>query len=151
MTITRIIIKGLIFAYLVYLSVIDIKGRRVKNKSLIFLLLPVTVSIVLDVICGSYTALISSVLGGVVGFGVMLLVSLITHNGIGGGDIKLAGLLGLVLGLKGTLLFLLAASFIGSVYGLVKSAVKKDKKVDMPFVPFMTVGYILPAVLTLLH
>ncbi|WP_232787213.1 prepilin peptidase [Planococcus sp. MB-3u-03] len=52
-------------------------------------------------------------------FSVLLLIATISKGGMGGGDIKLFFVIGLVLGTAGTLLTLFLASFIGAVAGIV--------------------------------
>lgn len=148
MIITRIAAEALIFLYLIYLSVHDIRFKRVENKSLLLMSPLVLLRLTLDILSGSWMQLLSLFLGAVFGFGLMLIAALITHNGVGGGDIKLAGILGLLCGLDGMILLLLVASIAAVVYGLTAKLVTKGKISRIPFVPFMTAGYILPALIS---
>ena len=150
MTIIRIAAESLIFLYLIDLSVHDIRYKRVENEALLLMSPLVLFRLTLDMISGSWMKILSLVLGCIFGFGLMLLVAMITHNGIGGGDIKLSGILGLLCGLDGVIILLLTASFAAVVYGLVAKLVTKGKVVRIPFVPFMTVGYIFPALIGIL-
>ncbi|WP_349408031.1 prepilin peptidase [Pseudalkalibacillus sp. SCS-8] len=84
--------------------------------------------------------------GSMTGFGLLFLIAIVSKGGMGGGDIKLFALLGLIFGWKGTLLVLFLASLIGSVIGIaliVKQKVKRKQHV--PFGPFI----VLAALLTL--
>ncbi|XMB87274.1 A24 family peptidase [Mycoplasmatota bacterium WC44] len=82
-------------------------------------------------------------LGMVVGFGLFYAIAyygekVYKQEVMGGGDIKLYAIIGLVLGVKLTLLSIFFASFSGLVYAII---FKKDKEeVYLPFVPFITFG-----------
>lgn len=57
---------------------------------------------------------------------------------IGGGDVKLAAGMGLLLGLQGSVIALFIASLMGSVFGLSAMAIfKRDRKQVIPFGPFL--------------
>lgn len=150
MIIIRIAVEILILAYLIYLSVHDIRTKTVTDKSLLLLLPLAALRITLDIFFGSWKHLLFLILGGVFGFCLMLMTAIITHNGIGGGDIKLTGILGCLCGLDGILILLLAASFSAAVYGIVSDRLSQEKKVRIPFVPFMTAGYLLSTAASIL-
>lgn len=77
-------------------------------------------------------------LGGAVGFVVMLLIFVISHGGMGGGDVKLSAAVGLWLGVEGTLLFLLLAFIMGGVISLLLLAIGAKSKGDaISFGPFL--------------
>jgi len=76
------------------------------------------------------------VIGGAVGFGGPLLVTWLFYKirgqvGLGGGDIKLYGILGLYLGPMGIMLTIFLSCFVGAVVGLTLIAFKKTSK-DRP-------------------
>lgn len=65
-------------------------------------------------------------------------------EGVGGGDIKLFALIGLIVGVKLTVLSLFLASMLGLLYGLLKmafGAFSKDQY--LPFGPFIAAGSVL--------
>lgn len=79
--------------------------------------------------------------GAVVGFGIMLLLAVISKGGMGGGDIKLFFVVGLVLGLKGVILTIFISSLAGSAYGLILIFMRKfNKRQPIPFGPFIGMG-----------
>ncbi len=92
-----------------------------------------------------------ALIGTIVGGGLFLLVAEIgdrvfKRESMGGGDIKLAAMLGACLGWKGILLVLCLASFLGSIVGLTQLALAKDKASAriVPFGPFLvTAGLIV--------
>lgn len=88
----------------------------------------------------------SSLLGFLVGGGSLLLVawtySLITHKeGMGGGDIKLLGMIGTFIGWKGVIFTIFAASLTGTFVGIIVILLKeKNLKFALPFGPFLSIG-----------
>ncbi len=81
---------------------------------------------------------LSAFLGGAIGFGLMLIPYLISRGGMGGGDVKLAGLIGLVTGFP-LIFFALFLGILGG--GLVAIALLisgvKSRKEPIPFGPFL--------------
>lgn len=81
-------------------------------------------------------------LSAVIAFSVMLIIALAYPRGMGMGDVKLAGVMGLYLGrtIAPALLF---AFFIGTIFGLAvmaKRGVSEGRKTKVPFAPFMAAG-----------
>ncbi|WP_071395919.1 prepilin peptidase [Bacillus tuaregi] len=85
-----------------------------------------------------------SLLGAAVGFGLLYLIAVISKGGMGGGDIKLYGVLGLVLGVKMVLLSFFLATLLGALFGgigLLAGKVERGKPI--PFGPFICIGVLL--------
>lgn len=88
----------------------------------------------------------SSLLGLLVGGGSLFLVawtySLITRKeGMGGGDIKLLGMIGAFIGWKGVLFTIFVASLAGTFAGMIVMLLKgKNLKFAIPFGPFLSIG-----------
>jgi len=88
----------------------------------------------------------SSLLGLLAGGGSLLLVawtySLITHKeGMGGGDIKLLGMIGTFIGWKGVIFTIFASSLAGTLVGIFVMLLKgKNLKFAIPFGPFLSIG-----------
>ncbi len=93
---------------------------------------------------GDFGDLGRAVLGGLAMFLGYFLLALINPSGMGGGDIKLAGVLGMLLGWVGwwpVLVGALAGFFIGAIAGLLLIAVRRaGRKSKIPFGPFMFAG-----------
>lgn len=85
--------------------------------------------------------LINSILTGLGSFLVFLGIAMIYPNGMGGGDVKLGGVIGLLVGYPGALLALWLAVVIAGVIaiGLVVMG-KLSRKDTMPFGPFLSLG-----------
>ena len=141
MTIIRSATELAIVAYLIFLAVYDIRHKRVTDKSLIFFLPIILLKCTLTVICGSLLDLIPMLVGAAAGFGILLVTAMLTNGGIGGGDIKLAGVLGLATEVSGMCVLLTVASIAAVLYGAIYN--RKKTAIRIPFVPFMAVGYVI--------
>lgn len=86
-------------------------------------------------------SLINSALSGLGAFLVFLAIAMINPAGMGGGDIKFAALLGLMVGFPGILLAIWISVIGGGIIaiGLILSR-KKGRKDTIPFGPFMAIG-----------
>lgn len=84
-------------------------------------------------------------LGALIGFGGTYLLTYAFYKlrgvvGLGGGDIKLFGILGLLLGPMGILANIFMSSFIGALGGLVMIYIKKqDKNMHFAFGPYILI------------
>lgn len=66
------------------------------------------------------------------------------QEGLGGGDVKLAGMLGAFLGWQAMPFVLLASAMLGSIVGLTLMAVKREGgSLAIPYGPFLSVGGLL--------
>lgn len=93
---------------------------------------------------GFMASLVNSLASGAGAFLVFLGVALLYPNGMGGGDIKLAGLLGLLVGFPGILVALWGAVFTGGVVAIALLILRrKGRKDAIPFGPFMSLGGIV--------
>jgi len=80
-------------------------------------------------------------LGGAVGFGLLLLLAVVSKGGMGGGDIKLYAAIGVVLGPILTVMSLVFASFVGAVVGLLLISLKLVKRKEpIAFGPSIMIG-----------
>ena len=87
-----------------------------------------------------------SIVGLLVCGGVVYLLAWASRGGMGGGDIKLMGMMGAFLGWDAGLLALFVGALLGSVVGIVRIASGKQKRRDpMPFGPFLAVGGLISA------
>ena len=119
---------------LILISLIDYKTQIIPDG----LVTIIAVSGALYNLLYAPQGIMDMLLGGVVGFVVMLLIFLISRGGMGGGDVKLSAAVGVWLGVEGTLLFLLLAFIMGGIISmfLLVSGVK-SKGEAIPFGPFL--------------
>jgi leader peptidase (prepilin peptidase)/N-methyltransferase len=89
-------------------------------------------------------SMISQLIGGVVAFGIFFLVWIISPKGMGAGDVKLAGFVGLITGFPGALAAVFGSFIMGGVVALVLLATgKATRKTAIPFAPFMVIAAFL--------
>ncbi|WP_035444936.1 prepilin peptidase [Bacillus sp. UNC41MFS5] len=82
-----------------------------------------------------------SLLGAVTGFILLLLIAVVSNGGMGGGDVKLYALLGLVLGFKLVLLSFFLSTLFGAVIGGLALLLKiVNRRQPIPFGPFIAAG-----------
>lgn len=82
-------------------------------------------------------------LGGLIGFGIIGLIVFFT-KGMGEGDIEIAAVCGLFLGVKGILLGLFISIIIGGVVGIIILLCKlKKAKEKIAFGPFIAIGSLI--------
>ncbi len=85
-----------------------------------------------------------SVVGAVVGFLLLFLIAVVSKGGMGGGDIKLFFVIGLVLGTMQTLVTLFLAALIGSVVGvIVLKQTGQGRKTPVAFGPSIAVAAVI--------
>ncbi|MCM3224344.1 prepilin peptidase [Terribacillus saccharophilus] len=126
------------------LFVTDIRFMLIPNKILLFFL---PLFIILRVIT-PLDPWWDSIIGATVAFVLLFLVILLSRGGMGGGDLKLFVVLGVVLGWKGVLLTLFLSSVIGAVVSLVLLSAKiLKRKQAIPFGPYI----LLAALITYFH
>ena len=79
--------------------------------------------------------------GAAAGFLILLSAALFTKSGagIGGGDIKLAAVLGFIYGIAGITAILLTASSLAAVTALLIQKKHPPRQLSLPFVPFLAV------------
>jgi leader peptidase (prepilin peptidase) / N-methyltransferase len=134
-------------AALLAISAIDLEHFIIPNR----IVYPVGLTLVplfaLAALLGhQWDAFERALLGGLAGFGALLLIHLISPRGMGFGDVRLCFLLGLALGWLGwpDVMFGIFAGFLyGSVIGLALIALRiRDRKSALPFGPFLAAGTI---------
>lgn len=80
-------------------------------------------------------------MGGGVGFLFFFVVAMASRGGMGWGDVKLAGLIGLATGFPMVLVAIVLGAVLGGIAGVVLMAVKKKgMKSLIPFGPFLSVA-----------
>jgi leader peptidase (prepilin peptidase)/N-methyltransferase len=88
--------------------------------------------------------IINSILGLFIAGGLFLAIVILSHGGMGGGDVTLIGVLGFVLGAKYILLSILLSFVLGAIISIVLLAAKiKTRKDPIPFGPFIVLGFFI--------
>lgn len=128
-------------SFLIVIGVIDLKTKFVYNSTMILMGIVAVIFLITD-----YAKLKSfpmdNILGGILGLVIIGLIVFITR-GMGEGDIEIAAISGLFLGLKGEVFMLFFAVILGGIVGAIILIVKrKSGKTEMPFGPFLATAAI---------
>ena len=131
-------------ALLVALSVIDIRHRKIPNLIVYPSVVVTAVYVLVADLAGSPTIDAPRAGMGFLAYGVgLLVVALISPRGMGMGDVKLAALIGLVLGAFGLRFVGVAAGvgiLIGGLAAIVALVSGAGRKSALPFGPFLAAG-----------
>jgi len=123
---------ALTMTWLLLATISDLRGRTIPN-GLLALAAPFAVMGTLYHEGFNAPGLLSVVLGGGAYFGSMLALAVLTR-GIGGGDVKMGGVIGLALGWPGAMLAFAGSWVAAGIVGMVQP----DK--TMPMAPMLLGG-----------
>ncbi|MFX3674590.1 MAG: A24 family peptidase [Paenisporosarcina sp.] len=136
----ELIVALLFISMLIIISVSDLAFMLIPNKILIFF----GILLIVGRIVSPLNPWWDSIIGAIFGFGILLLIAILSKGGMGGGDIKLFFVIGLVLGIIPTLLTLFLAAGIGVFVGIVQMKwKKKGRKTPVPFGPSISIASII--------
>lgn len=127
---------------LIVIGFIDFETKYVYNSTIIF---GVVLGIVFDILIWIETKALpwNDIVGAFIGFGVIYFIVILTH-GMGEGDIDIALICGLFLGIEGIMVTLFIAIIIGGIVaGLILIFKIKDKKAEIAFGPYLAIGGIV--------
>jgi leader peptidase (prepilin peptidase)/N-methyltransferase len=86
------------------------------------------------------TRIAYAALGGAIGFVIFLLIAFLSRGGMGWGDVKLAGLIGLATGFPLVIPSIIMGAILGGIVAVILLIAKKrDSKGMIPFGPFLAV------------
>lgn len=130
----------LMFSALVTLSVIDFRTYEIPFGINLFILALGLIRVAMD-----YRNFLDYLIGFISVSGFLYLLYLVTKGrGIGGGDIKLMAVSGLMLGWKCNILALAFGCIIGSVIHLIRMKISKEDHV-LALGPYLSVGIMIAA------
>lgn len=141
-----VLVAFLYFAAIsVVLALIDLDTHRLPNA----IVLPsyVVAGVVLSAACvlgADWVRLITAATGGAILYAFYFVIRLIRPDGMGGGDVKLAGVVGIYLGWLGwgaLAVGAFSAFVLGGLFGLALIAVRRaGRRSAIPFGPWMLAG-----------
>ncbi len=136
----ELVVALLFISLLMIIVVTDFAYMLIPDKILLFFLPFLAIGRILSPLEPWW----DSLLGAFIGFGLLFLIAILSKGGMGGGDIKLFFLIGIVLGTLNSLLTLFLASVIGMVVGFImlKSS-GKGTKTPVPFGPSIALAAII--------
>jgi len=135
---------------MVALAVIDIRHRIIPNRVVYPSLLTFAAYILIVGLAGGGLDVIRAAIGMLAYGGALLVVAFISPRGMGMGDVKLAALIGLVLGSVGLRYVTVAAGagiLLGGVGAIVALIAGASRKKAIPFGPFLAAGALVAAFL----
>lgn len=136
-------IKSILFciltSLLIVISMIDFDVKEVYRSTILFGLI-LGISHVATSYIYSDINYMNKILGGIVGYLIILLIVKITRA-MGEGDCEIAAVCGLFLGVKGIIVAIFIGILLGGIYGIILLISKyKNKKDEMAFGPFISIG-----------
>ena len=136
------IVVALASSVLVCIAFIDLEHQLIFDRFNLSLLVLAIVAVFFDKQIVWYERLIGFGVGAVFFVGVYYLAQLIfKKEALGGGDVKLGAVMGLLLGWKAFLLSMLVATVLASVVLLIlQKATHGQKGKEYPFAPFLVLG-----------
>jgi len=137
--------KTLIAYVLVSMAAIyDFKTKKIPNYIPLVLSCISIVILVLEylIVKDTQMYIISSVFGALSSMAVLYVASKLSHGGVGFGDVKLFGAIGLCIGFYGVFATMLLSLLACALFAVPVMAVKtKSLRGDLPFAPFIYIAY----------
>lgn len=135
----------------VWLLLIDARTHRLPNRIVLPTLGGALVLVIIDaLVTGEVWSLIRAIVGMLILGGFYTVMRAASRGGIGGGDVKLAAVIGLVLGWHGwqALAIGAASAFVlGALYALALMALRRaNRSTRIAFGPWMIIGAVLGVV-----
>jgi leader peptidase (prepilin peptidase)/N-methyltransferase len=134
----RIVLGLLLVTALVPITLIDVDRRIIPNR----ITGPAAVAALVAVAALDTDFLVEAIVAGIAGGGFFLIAALLYPRGMGMGDVKLAGVLGLYLG-RAVAPAILIALLVGVAVGaaiIVRKGAVEGRKTAVPFGPFLALG-----------
>jgi len=132
---------GILVSVLIVIFAIDYSHLIIPDGLNIAIFLLALVSLSMNF---SMSDLIDRMGGLLLGGGCFLLIALISHGAMGGGDIKLMAALGFTFGITGILMLMLLSFLLGAVISVGLLLLKLKSRNDaIPFGPFITIATLL--------
>jgi leader peptidase (prepilin peptidase)/N-methyltransferase len=137
----RIVLGLLLVTALVPITLIDLDHRIIPNR----ITGPAAIAALVVIAALDPDFLLEAVIGGVAGGGFFFIAAVLYPRGMGMGDVKLAGVLGLYLGravAPAILIALIAGVVVGAAI-IARKGAKEGRKTAVPFGPFLALGGIV--------
>jgi leader peptidase (prepilin peptidase)/N-methyltransferase len=133
-----IVLGLLLVSFLVPITLIDLDVRRIPNK----LTAPLAVLALVAVLAFASGDVLEYLAGGAGGFLFFFLAALAYPRGMGMGDVKLAGAMGLCLGraIAPAILFALLGGVVIGAVVIARKGAREGRKTSVPFGPFLALG-----------
>ena len=133
------------FNTLLVISFIDLYFQIILDfLNILILILAIIYKILRFTLYGISPNLFNSILALVISSGIFLTIVIVSKGGMGGGDVKLIGALGFILGIRLILLNIFLSFILGAIISIFLLLFKiKDKKDPIPFGPFICLAFMI--------
>lgn len=124
-------------AFLLTVLVIDLEHRRVLNV----MILPAAVLALAFSFLPGKPPPLNALMGGIIGFGFFLLLALISRGKLGAGDVKLAGVIGLMVGFPDVLVTLCVGMILAGLVAIFLLITRRaTRKSYMAYAPYLSLA-----------
>jgi len=137
------VVMAAFLAVLLALAVIDLRNRIIPNRIVYPSVLAGAAAVLAIDLAGGPLDVVHGLIGLAAFGGTFLVIALISPRGMGMGDVKLAGLIGLMVGsiaLQRVAVAAGAAILIGGVVAIAALALGRGRKSAIPFGPSLAAG-----------
>lgn len=137
--------KAFFSCIFILIFVTDLEHGLILNKVIYpSLAIALVFTIVMSAVYSYWPLTFESLIGAAGGFILFFLIVILSRGGMGFGDVKMAALIGLVLGWKSGLVGILLGIIIGGIVAIVLLILRmKGRKQAIPFGPFLSIGAII--------
>lgn len=141
----QFVFYAIIIDILIIISFIDYNFRIIPSKLNILLLISTFIYKLFQFLLYDISPyFLNSIIGLIASSGIFLLLFIISKGGVGGGDIKLMGVLGFILGAELSFLNMFLSFFIGAIASILLIVLKiKRRKDSIPFAPFISIAFMI--------
>jgi len=127
-------------AFLLAIGIIDLEHRRVLN---VMLLPAAFVALAFSFLPGMPSPL-DALLGGAIGLAAFLIIALVSRGAMGAGDVKLAGVIGLMTGYPDVIPALVFGIMLAGVAAIILLITRRaGRKSTMAYAPYLALGTII--------
>jgi leader peptidase (prepilin peptidase) / N-methyltransferase len=134
----RIALGLLLVTALVPITLIDFDHRIIPNK----ITGPAAIAALVAIVALDTDFLVEALIGAVAGGGFFLIAAVLYPRGMGMGDVKLAGMLGLYLGraVAPAIMIALVGGVLAGAAVIARKGAAEGRKTAVPFGPFLALG-----------
>jgi leader peptidase (prepilin peptidase) / N-methyltransferase len=129
---------------LIAIAVIDLNHQLILNK----IVYPVSfIALIVNLFVPDIFSIhnfLFGLLGGAVGFLILFLPAIIIRKGMGWGDVKMAGMIGLMVGFPNVIVAVFGGIILGGLVAIILLASRqKTRKEGIPFGPYLSLATIV--------
>jgi leader peptidase (prepilin peptidase)/N-methyltransferase len=135
---------SILFSLLIVIFFIDMYYQIIPNGlNILILVFAVLNKILQNLFYNKPLNLIDSLLGLIISSGIFLLIIIVSKGAMGGGDMKLIGVLGFILGFKKIILTIFLSFIFGGLISILLLIFKiKSRKDPIAFGPFICLAFV---------